>query len=93
MLRRVPVTKRSADANNRALRAKLAQMLGDDVASAIKTKETVSLDAVRRMVKARAERGKKSKAEAEAIEALEATGGVRLSVYSKWSDEEKSDDE
>lgn len=90
LLKRVPVTKRTADASNKALRARLFQLLGDDAASAIKTKETVSLDAVRRLAKANAPRGQKGKAEAEAIEALEATGGVRMSVYSKWSD---SDDE
>jgi hypothetical protein len=93
VLKRVPVTKRTADAGNRALRSKLVQMFGEEAASAIKTKETVSLDAVRRLAKARAERGKKGKAEAEAIESLEATGGVRMSVYTKWSDEEKTDDE
>lgn len=86
LLKRVPQTKRTIDASNRVLRAKMVQMFGDDAAAAIKTKETVSLDAVRRLAKAKAPRGGKARAEAEAIEALEATGGVRMSVYTKWSD-------
>jgi hypothetical protein len=91
MLKRVPVTKRTIDAGNKALRSRLFQMFGDDAASAVKTKETVSLDAVRRLAKAKAARGAKGRAEAEAIETLEATGGVRMSVYTKWSD--STDDE
>ncbi|MGK3981211.1 PD-(D/E)XK nuclease family protein [Sorangium sp. So ce118] len=93
LLKRVPQTKRTIDAGNKALRSRLFQMFGDDAANAIKTKETVSLDAVRRLAKAKAPRGSKARAEAEAIEALEATGGVRMSVFQKWSDEEKVDDE
>lgn len=92
MLKRVPVMRRTVDAGNRALRSRLHHMLGDDAGQAIKTKETVSLDVVKRLVRAKAPRGKKDAAERAAIEELEATGGVRMSVFERWSDEGESDE-
>jgi hypothetical protein len=93
MLKRVQVTKRSVDAGNARLRAKVATMLGAGAADVIKTKQTVSMGAFRRAVRAKAARGQKEKAERDAMMELETTGGVRLSSYMKWSDESESEDE